>query len=200
MAVKANEANRAYTHTHRYRYLCLLNIPICNCPHCKCYWHRLSLSRLANLSALCQLRQSVQLKEGHNKKKRRVARRSSPLPLSQPHCSRLLQFKAQFNKHLCVQINYSTWRRVRCALSESGTILLCQCFVCGFVFVTKLLTNNNRQRNVYLARSLSLFLFVFLSLSVCVCAKQTTSAKFELGAKSLSVLSILNWACIHIYE
>lgn len=63
-----------------------------------------------------------------------------------------------------------------------------------FVFVTKLLTNNNRQRNVLLTRSISLSLFE------CVCVLNKQQVQSLSLTKSLSVLSVLNCAYIHIYE
>lgn len=68
-----------------------------------------------------------------------------------------------------------------------------------FVFVTKLLTNNNRQRNVLLTRSiyLAFSLSLPLSLCVCLCVKQTTSAKFELD--QIAFRSECFELCIHTY-
>lgn len=117
-----------------------------------------------------------------------------------PRFSRLLQFKAQFNKHLCAQINYSTWRRVRCALSESGTILFRQRFCFCYEIVDEQ-QQTAKCMAISLSFSLALSFCISISKCLCVCAKQTTSAKFELGAKSLLFSFFFPFrANIHTYE
>lgn len=150
--------NRAPTHTSISISLFNQHSDMQLPPHRKCYWHRLSLSRLANLSAQCQPRQSVQLKEGHHIKKRRVARRSSPLPLPSLDflvcCSSRLNLINIYVHKLIIQLD------VEFVVPYQSLVRFC--FASGFVFVTKLLTNNNRQQNVWLYRSLSLSCSFFL--------------------------------------
>lgn len=167
-------------------------------PHCKCYWHRLSLSRLAAFIGPVSATAISPIKRGTSYKKEacRAPFFASAPPLSR-FC-RLLQFKAQFNKHLCVQINYSTWRRVRCALSESGAILFRQRFCFCYEIVDE---QQQTAKCMAISLSLSLALSLCLSISKCVCAKQTTSAKFVPGAKSLLFSFFFPFrANIHIYE
>lgn len=71
------------------------------------------------------------------------------------------------------------------------------------VFVTKLLTNNKRLRNVLLTPSRLLSRSIILCLEVlCVCVKQTTSAKFELDqiAFRSECFELCTHTYIHIYK